>query len=284
MVIAYAPTDEAKFKPGEYTLTARDSEDNSAETVFTLEALETVVRPPGSPSPGSPVSPSTSAPPPGSATQPPSPLTPTTAAVVTDPVEPTGGDGLSSVVIIVIAAGVFGLILLAVAIFFTLSRRQEPSYAPVETAAPTQSQRPKVSGPAVRAPKQPTAATPEEATEQEPLTEGETTLVMPAVPKLSTRPTLQIIEGEGEGTVFSLDQKTTVIGRGEDCDIIINHPMVSRHHAKIVRVGPSFYVHDLQSTNGTMVNGENIDQHVLQPEDEIQVGVTLMLFQQPKAE
>jgi pSer/pThr/pTyr-binding forkhead associated (FHA) protein len=115
-------------------------------------------------------------------------------------------------------------------------------------------------------------------------TQGETTLVMPALPKLSTRPTLQIVSGEGEGTVFSLEQKTTVIGRGEDCDIVINHPLVSRHHAKIVRVGPSYYVHDLQSTNGTMVNSQRIDQHVLQPEDELQIGVTLMLFQQAKSE
>ena len=39
MVIAYAPAGEAKFKPGEYTFTAKDSEGTSAETVFTLEPL-----------------------------------------------------------------------------------------------------------------------------------------------------------------------------------------------------------------------------------------------------
>ncbi len=107
---------------------------------------------------------------------------------------------------------------------------------------------------------------------------------MQSIPKLSTRPTLQVVGGDDDGTVYSLDQKTTVLGRGDDCDIVINHPMVSRHHAKIVRVGPSYYIHDLQSTNSTLVNGQRIDQHVLQPDDEIQIGVTLFLFQQPQGE
>ena len=184
-----------------------------------------------------------------------------------------------------IAAGVVGLLLLAVAIIFTLVRRKEPTCPPAERSAVRAPSHPRASETSGLS-SGPEATSPDgELVEgSEPLKQGETTLVMPAVPKLSTRPTLQIMEGEGEGTVFSLDQKTVVLGRGEDCDVVINHPMVSRHHAKIVRVGPSFYIHDLQSTNGTMVNGENIDQHVLQPEDEIQIGVTLLLFQQPKVE
>ena len=270
MVIAYAPTDEAKFKPGEYTLTAKDSEGTAAETVFTLEALETVIRPTSPAAPGT------------SGTQPPSPATAMPVEATIAPVETAGGGGIPTVLLIVIVAGVVGLLLLAVAIFFTLARRQEPSHPPTEK--PVSRQAPKPSGTAGKAPKQTVSPGDDQTTGEEPLQQGETTLVMPAVPKLSTRPTLQIIEGEGEGTVFSLEQKTTVMGRGEDCDIIVNNPMVSRHHAKVVRVGPSFYIHDLQSTNGTMVNGENIDQHVLQPEDEIQIGVTLLLFQQPNPE
>lgn len=272
MVIAYAPTDEAKFRPGEYTLTAKDSEGTSAESVFTLEALETVI------GPASPIAPST----PG--TQPPSPAPVVPVEATIAPVETAQGDGFSTMLLIVIVAGVVGLLLLAVAIFFTLARRRELSGPPIEEPASKQSSRAEPPETAARAPQPAPSPGDDQTTDEEPLQPGETTLVMPAVPKLSTRPTLQIIEGEGEGTVFSLEQKTTVMGRGEDCDVIVNHPMVSRHHAKVVRVGPSFYIHDLQSTNGTMVNGENIDQHVLQPEDEIQVGVTLLLFQQPNAE
>ncbi|GEM_PF-6598469 len=287
MVIAFAPTDETKFKPGEYTLTARDSTGTTAEAIFTLEALQTIVRPTKSAGPTSAIAQPTPPPPAGSpdvaatATQlvPGGVITPTPAGLV-------GGLWVPNIEAIVIFAGVVGLLLLAVVIFFTLARRKEPTCPPGEQAGARQAPRPRPAESA-RPSARPATTTPaaqESGQGSEPLQQGETTLVMPTVPKLSSRPTLQIIEGEGEGTVFSLDQKTTVIGRGEDCDIVINHPMVSRHHAKIVRVGPSFYIHDLQSTNGTMVNGENIDQHVLQPEDEIQIGVTLLLFQQPKVE
>ena len=45
MVIAYAPTDEAKFQPGDYTLIAKDATGASAEAIFVLEALQPVTRP-----------------------------------------------------------------------------------------------------------------------------------------------------------------------------------------------------------------------------------------------
>ena len=284
MVIAFAPTDEAKFKPGAYTLTAQDSEGNAAEAIFELEVLTPVTRPTSAAAPSSPVPQPTPPATTSSTESPPAVLATPTAVGAT--IAPSGTDeagGLSNVVLIVIVVGVVGLLILAVVIFFTLARRQEPVSAP-ETIKSAPGPKTAAQGATRQPPAQRAAENAEEPASERPLTPGETTLVMPAVPKLSTRPTLQIIEGEGEGTVFSLEQKTTVIGRGEDCDIVVNHPMVSRHHAKVVRVGPSFYIHDLQSTNGTMVNGENIDQHVLQPEDEIQVGVTLLLFQQPNAE
>jgi len=274
MVIAYAPTDQSKFKPGAYAIKAKDAAGASAEASFTLEELVTAARPTAR-----------SATPGASGTQPSAPATPASTREAPGASTAPAGSGDSSLVLtIMIVAGVVGLLLLAVAVFFTVLRRREPA-SPPRPASSAPASAPRASKPAARPP-EPTATTGGEtvaAAEPGP-TQGETTLVMPALPKLSTRPTLQIVGGEGEGTVFSLEQKTTVIGRGEDCDIVINHPLVSRHHAKIVRVGPSYYVHDLQSTNGTLVNSQRIDQHVLQPEDEIQIGVTLMLFQQAKSE
>jgi hypothetical protein len=275
MVIAYAPTDQSKFKPGAYVIKAKDAAGASAEATFTLEELVTVGRPTAR-----------AATPGASGTQPPAPLTPALTREAPGASTAPASSGDSSLVLtIMIVAGVVGLLLLAVAVFFTVLRRREPASPPPRSTSSAPVSAPRTSKPAARPP-EPTATTGGETVEAaEPgPTQGETTLVMPALPKLSTRPTLQIVGGEGEGTVFSLEQKTTVIGRGEDCDIVINHPLVSRHHAKIVRVGPSYYVHDLQSTNGTMVNSQRIDQHVLQPEDELQVGVTLMLFQQAKSE
>lgn len=262
MVMAFAPTDASKFKPGDYTIIARDAEGNTAEAAFVLEALTSTARP---------TRPTGAA---ASATQPSAPV-----ATAGSTEAATLGGGSSNILLMIIVVGAVGLALLAIVIFLTLSRREEPSCPPTDTP-------PERTAPArTAAPQRPAdaeAVTPGASSSDPGL--GETTLVMPAIPKLSTKPTLQIVGGEGEGTTFALEQKTTVLGRGEDCDIVINHPMVSRHHAKIVRVGPSYYIHDLQSTNGTMVNGQRIDQHVLQSEDEIQIGMTLLLFTQPTSE
>jgi pSer/pThr/pTyr-binding forkhead associated (FHA) protein len=46
-----------------------------------------------------------------------------------------------------------------------------------------------------------------------------------------------------------------VIGRRADADIVLRHPLVSRHHARILRDGQSFVVVDLHSSHGTFVNG-----------------------------
>jgi pSer/pThr/pTyr-binding forkhead associated (FHA) protein len=49
-----------------------------------------------------------------------------------------------------------------------------------------------------------------------------------------------------------------VIGRGDDCDLTLPCRLVSRHHAEIRRRGDGVYVRDLDSRNGTLLNGERI--------------------------
>lgn len=51
---------------------------------------------------------------------------------------------------------------------------------------------------------------------------------------------------------------TLLIGRGDDCDIMITSTAVSRHHARINRTMGQFYLEDLNSRNGTMVNGKPV--------------------------
>jgi pSer/pThr/pTyr-binding forkhead associated (FHA) protein len=53
------------------------------------------------------------------------------------------------------------------------------------------------------------------------------------------------------------------IGRGEDCDLVLEDPKVSRHHAAIgPGAGPARFVYDLGSANGTLVNGDPIRPQV----------------------
>lgn len=51
-----------------------------------------------------------------------------------------------------------------------------------------------------------------------------------------------------------------VIGRGEDCDILLDDPLVSRRHATVVRSDAALWVDDLLSRNGVYVNGERIQR------------------------
>ena len=64
---------------------------------------------------------------------------------------------------------------------------------------------------------------------------------------------------EGQAVPFELTAAETVIGRHPECTFQINSNMVSRKHAKIVKKGDQFIVEDLQSGNGTFVNGKKIE-------------------------
>jgi len=74
------------------------------------------------------------------------------------------------------------------------------------------------------------------------------------------------------GMEFRLDRPSLVIGRTEENDIILNHPSISRHHAKIVRDGERYTVVDLQSANGVRVGGETYDRVDVQPGDVLELG------------
>lgn len=69
-------------------------------------------------------------------------------------------------------------------------------------------------------------------------------------------------------------RKNILIGRGDDCDIIIPSQQVSRHHARIQVTPEGILLEDLGSKNGTHCNGEKIvDSVILHEEDMIQVAL-----------
>lgn len=70
-----------------------------------------------------------------------------------------------------------------------------------------------------------------------------------------------------------LNKETTTIGRREDNDIMIDNQAVSGHHARIVREGESYFAEDLNSLNGTFVNGYKITKYELFKGDSILVGL-----------
>ncbi len=67
---------------------------------------------------------------------------------------------------------------------------------------------------------------------------------------------LVITDPEGQTQIFEQSQPSVSIGRAETNDLVLNHPSVSRHHARISLLpGDTTLLVDLGSMNGTMVNG-----------------------------
>src|SRR3989338_8995822 len=70
-----------------------------------------------------------------------------------------------------------------------------------------------------------------------------------------------------------LEAAETLIGRRPDADLVFTLDGVSRNHAKIIRHSNGYALVDLNSTNGTYVNGEQVREHLLRPGDRIRLGI-----------
>ncbi len=71
----------------------------------------------------------------------------------------------------------------------------------------------------------------------------------------------------GGGIPIPLEQKNLVVGRAEDCDVVLHINTVSSHHCRLVLHEGYWRVKDLGSRNGTKVNNMKVDDHVVQPGD-----------------
>jgi len=72
-----------------------------------------------------------------------------------------------------------------------------------------------------------------------------------------------------------------VIGRGSDCDLVLDEAEMSRRHAVIENSGDGIYLRDLGSANGTFVNGVQVRDAVLHPDDQIAFDTNRFLLEAP---
>ncbi len=82
-----------------------------------------------------------------------------------------------------------------------------------------------------------------------------------------------------DGRRLEVGEDPVTIGRLPDCEIVLSDPNVSRRHAEIRRRGNDFVVVDLDSTNGTRVNGVGVRERRLSDGDRITLGATEIQFE-----
>ena len=86
-----------------------------------------------------------------------------------------------------------------------------------------------------------------------------------------------VIVHDGQRT--PIEAAVVQIGRAPSCDIVLDDRNVSRRHAEIRRRGPVVVLIDLDSTNGTIVNGRRVREHPLADGDRITLGNSRLTFE-----
>lgn len=93
--------------------------------------------------------------------------------------------------------------------------------------------------------------------------------------------TIRILDGADRGRLYEALPTPVTVGREEGNDIQLNDERVSRYHIKIQEDHEKLVLTDLESTNGTKVNGEEIQLRILRHGDVINVGRSVLLFGHP---
>lgn len=90
--------------------------------------------------------------------------------------------------------------------------------------------------------------------------------------------TLRVLDGADRGRVFENLKAPITVGREEGNSIQLNDERISRFHLKIQRDHEELVLTDLQSTNGTKVNNEEVQLRILRHGDMITIGRSTLLF------
>ena len=87
------------------------------------------------------------------------------------------------------------------------------------------------------------------------------------------------LSGEHVERVYELSDEQVIIGRRDDCAVCLHGNTISRRHSHIRHHDGQYYLADLGSTNGTLLNGEAlVGEEQLRDRDEIGVGIYKLIF------
>ena len=87
-----------------------------------------------------------------------------------------------------------------------------------------------------------------------------------------------VIYGPELGKRMQLGTAAFEIGRSSKNDLFLDHESISRHHARVTFDGTSYWVADLNSTNGTFVNDDPVREQRLKDGDQIRIGRSIVKF------
>ncbi len=92
---------------------------------------------------------------------------------------------------------------------------------------------------------------------------------------------LRALQGSNPGQLFPLEAEQAILGRHPECDIVLESGAVSRHHARILAMDGEFFVEDMNSRNGTFVNGRAVEgRQRLDEGDQLSVCDLVFVFHQ----
>lgn len=96
-------------------------------------------------------------------------------------------------------------------------------------------------------------------------------------------PRLVLLSEGFTGRTYELKTEKTTVGRVEDNTFHIPDGSVSSHHAEILLRGNEVVIKDLNSTNGTFINGERITEAVLRPGQSLRFGMVELRLESPES-
>ena len=101
---------------------------------------------------------------------------------------------------------------------------------------------------------------------------------MSAPQKVGKHHRLLCLTGENKGVSYYITGKRSVMGRGEESDIVIYDQKASREHIELIMKGDEFLLTDLDSQNGVIVNDLKVTQYKLKDNDKIIIGHTIYKY------
>lgn len=84
------------------------------------------------------------------------------------------------------------------------------------------------------------------------------------------------LERDNLQQVLTIESDSITVGRGQDCEVRIDDPMASRHHCRLERLGNEVFLVDLDSRNGTWIEGNQVDRLPVTASDVIRIGSTTL--------